>query len=184
MKLRTLNDLQDLLDRDFAWRLKEIADMKLAARRACGLTQDTVIRAGVPLLYAHWEGFVKSAAEAYICYVSCQRLRYDEMASPFIVFGAKRHLQDLSDARRAAVNIAAVDFFMTRLSERARLSLSSAVNTEANLSSRTFENIVFSIGISPVTYEARYNFIDTSLLKRRNRIAHGEYLDCPVPQWC
>ena len=176
-KLRTTNDLQDLLDREFAWRLKEIADVKRAIRPSSGLPQDTLIRAGVPLFYAHWEGFVKAAAEAYIQFVSSQRLPYKELASVFVVFGAKRHLASLVESRRTKVNIAAVEFFTTKLSERAQLSFKAAIDTEANLSSSVFENIILSVGISPIAYEARFNLIDTSLLKRRNEIAHGEYLD-------
>jgi hypothetical protein len=176
-KLRTVNDLQDLLDMEFAWRLKEIADMKRAVRGSTGLSQDTLIRAGIPLFYAHWEGFVKATAEAYIRFVSLQRLRYSELTSAFVVFGVKRHLQSLAESRKAKVNIAAADFFATKFSERAQLSFASAIDTEANLSSGVFENIVLSVGISPTAYEARYNFIDTRLLDRRNRIAHGEYLD-------
>lgn len=32
-KLRTLSMLQDYLDAEFSWRLKELADLKLAVRR-------------------------------------------------------------------------------------------------------------------------------------------------------
>lgn len=177
MKIRTLNELQDTLDRDFSWRFKEIVNMKQAIRTSHLLSQNTLIRAGVPLLYAHWEGFVKKATEAYIKFVSSQHHKYEELTSAFIVFGAKKHLQNLIEAKKAKVNIAAVDFFLTKLSEQATLSLKSAVNTEANLSSSVFENILLSISISPSSYEARYNFIDSSLLKRRNKIAHGESLD-------
>ena len=37
--------------------------------------------------------------------------------------------------------------------------------------------LALSVGIDPAPYEARYNLIDESLLRRRNEIAHGEFLD-------
>jgi hypothetical protein len=169
--------LQDYLDREFSWRLKELANLKLAVRRTDALQEKTLVRAAVPLLYAHWEGFIKNATVAYVNFVHCQGLRYDQLASCFVTFGVKRHLRELSTSRQAASNIAAVEFLITRLGQRADLTLSKVVDTESNLSSTVFENIAVSVGLPTAAYRPRYNLIDESLLKRRNKIAHGEYLD-------
>lgn len=177
MKIQTVGILQDILDRELSWRIKEIAELKTAVRTSKQPWQKTIIRAGVPLLYAHWEGFVKRACEAYVTFVSCQRLTFDELKSNFVVLGAKKHLQAISSSRKSKLNIHAVDFFRTKMNERADVKLQSAINTESNLSSNIFENIAISIGINHAQYESRYNFIDESLLKRRNNIAHGEYLE-------
>ena len=131
----------------------------------------------MPLLYAHWEGFIKNATMAYVNFVNSQRLRYDELASCFITFGVKRRLIELSASRQAASNIAAVEFFLSGLGERANLKLSRVVETKSNLSSTVFENIAVSVGIETTRYQVRYKLIDESLLRRRNRIAHGQYLD-------
>lgn len=176
-KLRTINMLQDFLDAEFAWRLKELANLKQLIRSSSVIHEKTVIRATIPLLYAHWEGFVKNASVAYVNFVSTQRKRYDELSSCFVAFGVKRLLSDLVGAQKASMHIAAVDFFLTKLGERADLTLKNAVVTESNLSSVVFANIATSVGISTTTYEARYNLIDVSLLQRRNSIAHGDYLD-------
>lgn len=176
-KLRTLSMLQDYLDHEFSWRLKEVASLKLSVRTSSPPHQNTVIRAGLTLLYAHWEGFVKKSSEGYLNFVSNQKLKYEELASCFVVFGVKKHLQDIATTRKARVNIAAVNFFLTRLANRANLKMKTAIDTESNLSSEVFENIVLSVGINPTPYQTKYHLIDSSLLKRRNRIAHGEYLD-------
>lgn len=177
IKLRDLSLLQDFLDHEISWRIKEISNIKLAIRTSSPPLQDTLVRAGLPLLYAHWEGFVKKSSEGYIRFVNDQRLNYDELASCFVVFGAKKHLAALLSARKANTSIAAVDFFISHLSERAVLRIEKAIDTESNLSSKVFENIVLSIGIDSKRYQTRYNLMDSSLLKRRNMIAHGEWLD-------
>lgn len=177
MKLQTLVQLQDYLDQEFSWRLKEIADLKFAVRNSQTMRRSTIIRAGVPLLYAHWEGFVKNSADAYINFVSCKGLRFDELADNFVVLGAKKFIQNISSTRKMALNLDAVGFFRTQMSTRADIKIGSAIDTESNLSSTVFANIALSIGIDYSRYEARANFIDTSLLHRRNSIAHGEYLE-------
>lgn len=176
-KIRTISQLQDSLDQGFSWRLKEIADMKVTVKGNSSLGQATSIRAGVPLLYAHWEGFVKQASQDYLNFVSCQRLTYGDLANCFVVFGAKKHLAGIAGSRKASINIEAVDFFRRCASERADLVLSNAINTKSNLNSDIFENIAMSIGVPVTPYDAYYNLINESLLARRNKIAHGEYLD-------
>jgi len=183
MKLRTLGQLQDYLDQDFSWRLKEIADLKAAVRTSQTLRRSTVIRAGVPLLYAHWEGFVKNAANGYINFVSCKRLRFDELADNFVVLGAKNHLQNIGKTTKMSLNLEAVKFFRSKMPTRAEIMIGSAIDTESNLSSTVFENIARSVGIDYSRYEARANFIDTSLLRRRNHIAHGEFLELDAPSY-
>lgn len=176
-KIKTPSQLQDSLDKGFSWRLKEIADLKVAVKQKTSLAQATLIRAGVPLLYAHWEGFVKQASEDYLNFVSCQRLSYGDLKSCFVVFGAKKHLATITKSQRTSINIEVVDFFRCCATMRADLVLSSAIDTKSNLNSAIFENIALSIGITLSSYDAYYKLIDESLLARRNKIAHGEYLD-------
>lgn len=180
-KVRSLGELQDRLDKGLSWRLKEVSYIKSNTRSATSYAQAALLRAGVPLIYAHWEGFVKEASEAYLAYVASQKLNYGELASCFVVFGAKKHVANLVQSRRSAINIQAVDFFRKSAVIQADLSMSNAVNTESNLSSTVFENIAISIGVSTAPYAAYANLIDKVLLDRRNKIAHGEYLDIDAP---
>ncbi len=176
-KIRTLNDLQDRLDREFSWRRKELASLKTIVKGTAEAAKKTAIRSAVCLGYAHWEGFVKLAAEFYIEYVSNQGLRYNQLADCFVVIGAKRHLASfLADGKIAAAT-SGVQFFRHYQNRKAYLRLPGHVKTRSNLNSEVFENIAQTIGVSTVDFEARYNQIDQSLVRRRNRIAHGEYLD-------
>lgn len=183
MKIRTLSAFQDAMDHEFAWRLKEIASLKSSVRQSGTLAAPTVIRAGLALLYAHWEGFVKAAALTYLEFVASRGLLYKELQSCFVVLGMKGELHTLEKTRKVDGLIAAYEFVTSRRDQKAALVLANAVDTESNLSSAVFENIVHSIGIDVSAYEARFNLIDESLLKRRNKIAHGEYLDVTADDW-
>ena len=80
MKFRTDSELQEYLDKEFAWRLQEIDLLKTAVRRASNGYCHTLMRASIPLVYAHWEGFVKAGAEAMLCFVSLSGKTYRELA--------------------------------------------------------------------------------------------------------
>ena len=176
LKVRNLTQFQSELDGQMAWRIREISDYKLASK-ARTASVPAFVRGGVALVYAHWEGFIKAASETYLSYVQNQGLIYRELKTCFVVFGLKGHLNLLGDSRKAISNISALDFVLNELDKPSKMSLSTAINTESNLTSKVFANIATSIGISMSRYETHFNLIDESLVRRRNSIAHGEYLD-------
>jgi hypothetical protein len=175
-KIRTLTQLQETLDIEMSWRIKEISDFKLVSKRQSG-TSHTFTRAGVALVYAHWEGFIKGASEAYLNFVNNQGHLYRDLKTCFALFGLKGRLTLLTSSRRAKLNIEALDFVFAELDKPAKMAMSSAIDTEANLTSKVFANIAASLDISISSYETKFNLIDESLVNRRNKVAHGEYLD-------
>lgn len=182
MKLRTTSQLQTALDGEIAWRVKEIADLKHAVKRSDGLSERTLIRAGLALLYAHWEGFVKAAASYYINYVDCQGRTYGDLQSCFTALGIRKHLNELHLAKKPSVHIAAIDFIREASGKKSKL-LTFKVDTESNLKSEVFEGVAISIGLNTQPYETRFKLIDESLLARRNKIAHGDQLDIDLDAW-
>lgn len=173
--IHTPGQLQDELDKEMGWRRKEILAFRVASTKN---GQDAVffIRAGIALLYAHWEGFVKSASEHYLNYVQHQGHTYRELKSCFAIFGLKGKLHTLSTSRKALANIEAFDFILSELEQQVSLNMSTAIDTESNLTSKVFTNIAASIDIDTTAYETRFNLIDESLVNLRNKVAHGEYL--------
>jgi hypothetical protein len=175
-KIRTLTHLQEALDAEMSWRVKEISAFKLVTKGQT-VTSRTFIRAGVALVYAHWEGFIKAASQDYLNFVDNQGHIYRDLKTCFAVFGLKGRLASFSDSRKARPNIEALDFVLAEIDKPAKLSMSSAIDTESNLTSKVFANIAASLDISISPYETKFNLIDQSLVNRRNKVAHGEYFD-------
>lgn len=175
-RIRTLAQLQDALDAEMGWRIKEISAFKIATK-AENINRRVFVRAGVALIYAHWEGFIKSASEHYLNYVVSRGHLYRDLKSCFAVFGLKRKLTMLVESRKAKPNIEAFDFVLGAMDKPAKMTLTGAIDTESNLTSHVFANIATSLDIASVGYETKYKLIDESLVHRRNKIAHGEYLD-------
>jgi hypothetical protein len=70
MKIKTIEELQQKLDEDFGWRRKELTYIYTNVKSSAPLLLKTNTRIGVVMLYAHWEGFIKNGAEAYLIYVA------------------------------------------------------------------------------------------------------------------
>ncbi len=182
-KIRTLTHLQEALDSEMGWRVKELSSLTLSAKGDSSLAAPTIIRAGVALLYAHWEGFIKNASTAYLNYITNQGIRYEELKSCFVVFGLKGYLNTLTTSRQAEANEKAIEFVLDQMDKPAKITLGSAIDTESNLTSKVFDNIATSLSISRSAYETKYNLIDQSLVLRRHKIAHGEFLDIDAKEW-
>lgn len=175
-KIRTLGQLQETLDTEMGWRIKEISALRLAAKTSPS-DSPVFVRAGLALVYAHWEGFIKAASEHYLNFVDNQGHVYRDLKSCFAVFGLKGKLVTLSEARKVKPYVEAFDFILGEMDSPARMNMSNAIDTESNLTSKVFSNIATSLDIATTSYETKFNLIDQSLVNRRNKVAHGEYLD-------
>ena len=179
VSIRTLTQLQETLDGEMAWRIREISAFKLATKNGDS-GQSAFVRAGVALLYAHWEGFIKSISIHYLSYVDNQGHRYRDLKSCFAVFGLKGKLAALVESKKSRSNIEVFEFVFEELDKPSRMVMATAIDTESNLSSAAFRNIAGWIGLDVTPYETKFHFLDQSLLERRNKIAHGEFLDVDV----
>ncbi len=182
-KIKTLEAFQDYVDTEMAWRIKEVSSLTTSIDSSKQLTQKTMIRASIPLLYAHWEGFIKNSATKYIEYVSNLRLKYSDLEDCLVVLGMRKKLQEITSSNKHDILSESMKFILSGQNDKAVLNFESAIQTESNLKSHVFDNIAKSIGVSVELFNTKYNFIDESLLKRRNCIAHGEYLDINAAEW-
>lgn len=176
MKIRTKEELFSNLEDEVAWRNKEISEYNLLVKSSAGSTQKSLIRGGVAISYAHLEGFIKLSSEMYLAYVESRRLKYSDLTDIMIVFAAKKYLRAINDSTSHENNTTALRKLLDSMDDRASFSLQNSIDTESNLKSKVFKNIAYSIGISCEKYEEYYEFIDDTLLKNRNKIAHGEFV--------
>lgn len=180
MRLRSLTELEQAVDRETAWRKRELVTILFQAQS--GKTSAT-LRAGVALLYAHWEGWIKNIATIYIEFVAQQRLTYEELSTPFLAVALKRKMTELGEAAKAAPHIDFAVFLRSELSSAAGLSAKGAVVTEANLNSVLLHDIIQRLGLDYKPYELKAKLIDQGLLYRRNNIAHGQYLEVDLKEF-
>ncbi|MEA5510672.1 MAE_28990/MAE_18760 family HEPN-like nuclease [Crocosphaera sp. UHCC 0190] len=177
MKLRNIEQLSDKLSDDIAWRKKELSEVKSLVERKDISDQrhQLFIRSGVCILYSHWEGFVKLAANSYLEYVRLKKIRYDQLSSNFLALAMKDKLKEAKETNKPSLYIPVCDFFLVELNKKCSLP-KDAISTASNLSSETFQEITNILGIDFSIYSTKSKLIDEKLLKTRNEIAHGNYL--------
>jgi hypothetical protein len=180
--MRTRGELLQKIDDDLIWRRRELSDFRAAVQGAGPnpARRSSLIRAGVALLYAHWEGFVKRCGTYYLQFVNNQGKKASELQPNFIAIKFRSQLTELSKSHKASSCAELVEFFSSKLDDRLRIPHKGIVDTQSNLSSAVLREIIWALGLDMSPYETKSHLIDSSLVDRRNHIAHGDELDIDI----
>ena len=174
-KFRSLDDFSRSLDAEQIWRRKELSDLRQAIRDANAVSQPTLLRAFVPMCYAHWEGFVIEIASLYFGYITARRYNFSALSPHFLRLAMLRRL----DAGTASKNFRdKLEFFdeLQKVSEK-RFSRvpKELIVSGSNLNSERIRNLCILCDVPSAFMDGQEDFLDIVVLKRRNEIAHGEW---------
>jgi len=173
---KTIEILQKNLDEDMAWRIKELSILKTKIPRQKGTEQDVLIRAGITTLYAHWEGFIKYAAECYLQFVSLRKLNDHQLDYCFVALSSRKSINELIKTNKFKLQKEMIKNLLDNLENTASIPHENIINTKSNLNFEVFTDICTILGIDDSDYQLRQKAIDEQLLTQRNKIAHGKYL--------
>ncbi|SQI05914.1 Uncharacterised protein [Clostridium perfringens] len=177
MKIKTIEKLQEKLEEDLSWRKKELINIKtLIEDETNNIDKNILIRSGIALLCAHWEGYIRYVANMYIVYICNINIKTKELKENFLALLLRKDIVSSGMTEKTSVHIRLIDKikdirenkFYIRYSEDNRI-----IKTNSNLSYELFNEILKSINIEN-KYELKKNYIDYNLLKRRHEIVHGE----------
>lgn len=173
---RTLDILLDNISEEWIWRIKELDDFKTALEKSKDeSTTSSLIRAGITILYAHWEGFVKKSSYHYYNFVTTKGFKLNELSNSFIAISMRKELNDLSDSRKVTRQSKAIAILFHEFEKRAIFPDELPLKT-SNLNFDVFEEYCTMIGIETLPFETKRQFINQRLVGNRNNIAHGKYL--------
>lgn len=176
VRIRNLSTLEDKIDEDLAWRKKEIIDIDVLLDNKDFKNKNVLLRSGISLLSAHWEGFIRTASNLYVIYICDQKLINRDLKINFLALMAKKDIGIKSQSKKSSVHMELInkienlkdEKFYIKYTENERI-----INTDSNLSYNLFEEILKTLNIEN-KYELKKNYIDRELLKKRHQVVHGE----------
>ena len=177
MKPRALYRLVQRLENDLSWRRKELTTLKFMVDRYAQDEQSTALRAAICLLYAHWEGYVKEAATAYVRFVGSLGLKLGDVPPHFVALALRSDIRQAGQTRKPTMHTDLVHRVLRLQDEEFRPNWRKAIDTGSNLNSDVLGEILCLIGIDGTKYTDNWPTLDSRLLKSRNSVAHGQYLD-------
>lgn len=179
MKIKTIEKLEDKIDQDFSWRKFELLKLKLAIKNnSTVIGKETLIRTGIALLCAHWEGFIRNVANYYVIYICHQKLSNVLLTENFFALMLKKDIINTGKSPKNSVHVSLLEKIEEKKNSIFFIKYNDSngnriINTDSNLNYELFVEILKSINIENV-YTTKENYIDSEMLKIRNEIVHGE----------
>ncbi|MED3957664.1 MAE_28990/MAE_18760 family HEPN-like nuclease [Priestia aryabhattai] len=178
MASSNLERLQDRLNNQLTWRKKELTILQSQIEDASGETLNTLLRSGITLLYAHWEGYIKMAAREYLRYLNNLECKLVDLKQNFVVLHHKKAIIGV----RASNNTTSFGTLFEKITNQEQCFKvkehdNDIITTESNLKFKVLVEILYSLGLPKQSFELKKPFIDIKLLDKRNKISHGEYVD-------
>lgn len=188
LKIRTVIELIDKLDEGSSWRKQEMINYQSILNvLEKNLPLDTgkakkEARASILVAYAHWEGFVKQAAKAYVAMACYKQRPISDLSPSFKALACRQQLSIASDAGLKIGPHLEVVKMLTNASNIAyRIDPDIVINTESNLRDKVFENICTTIGLDYGIHWSSLGPKMNDLHRTRCEIAHGEMVQ-PGPK--
>jgi len=175
MRVRSIDELEELISKEFSWRRKELTNIRNLSLSARNQMKVTLLKSGIGLLYSHWEGFVKKASIAYCEYINCQGLKYKQLKKNFQVCALLEVFEGQYPHKNYKSALSIIDGSALPLEKTCKINSVKYIDTESNLNSSILKEITLKIGIDYCYYELKKNLIDEKFLGLRNAISHGEY---------
>lgn len=177
--LSSIEKLNDAIDKELSWRKQELALIR--SQMYMQPNDGSVafffkMRSSVALLYAHWEGGIKNIAQLYLNHVFAQDKLYKELRLNFIAVAIKGSALRWMQSEKVSLHTQYLTHFSDILDKPIHKLPQNIIKTESNLTSSVLAEILKTIGIDTTEFEVDYKLIDSSLVKNRNEVAHGEML--------
>ncbi|MFT7561690.1 MAG: hypothetical protein ACI93R_003619 [Flavobacteriales bacterium] len=176
MKIRTVDELDTALDKDLSWRKKEITTLKFLIGGSRDHEKLILKRAAITLMYSHWEGHLKKSAIVYLEYLNHKNLKQSDMTENFsqICIGSEFDKGTKLSSFKSQKKV--YEYFQDK-NRRFSVVSDKVIKTESNLNTERLITILYQLGLEIESFELRENFIDKIMLSKRNKIAHGEYIE-------
>jgi hypothetical protein len=125
------------------------------------------------MMYAHWEGFVKTASELYFDHINeIINRRSIELSKHFKDLIMWKLLRKKGEYVKSPVPF--IEMLREWPCDATETIPTDVLDTESNLNSKILKRLILTIGIDYSFFETKEKLIDESLLKTRNQIAHGD----------
>lgn len=176
MKIKTLESLEDAMNKHLAWRKKEMMTLKLLIKDG-DEARVTLIRAGMALLCAHFEGFIRDASNDYLSFISNQNIIYKELQSIFSVMKMHSLISEWAKSPKYSVQDRIFKEYDKLSTKIFCIENQSVIDTHSNPSTKVLQEILLTLGLNTNIFDIKGKYIDGSLLSNRHKIVHGERIE-------
>lgn len=153
---------------DNRWREGEFARYKRIPNQ---VDEKVWCRMCIPMIYAHWEGFIVDSMRTLLRYLNTLELSSSSIPTNLLVLSLGKAYQPLSGKQSFGQRITFTETFTQKLSSKVSFKL--RIETKSNLNSNVLQNICNQMKFDYSEFSDVTQDINR-LVNLRNSIAHGE----------
>ena len=150
------------------WRDGEFANFKI---NSTGVDENLWYRMCIPMIYAHWEGYVVDSLKTLIGYLNGLNLDPNRVQTYLVVVGMGDTYKKLSGKQSFEQRVEFTNVFSELYREN--MKFARKINTKSNLKSSVLKELCDMFGFRFDKFNDFTSDIDR-LINIRNSIAHGE----------
>lgn len=154
------------------WRDNEFANIKIIYNTINESYSCQFLKMCVPIIYAHWEGFLVSSLTILIKHLNDLNLKSEQININILTLKLDEKL-DLSNARKSFGKKCEFSKLLVKQINKELKLTRKCVNTKSNLKYDVLECICEQFGFNESEFE-KYKLDINKIVDIRNSIAHGE----------
>ncbi|WP_105169989.1 MAE_28990/MAE_18760 family HEPN-like nuclease [Pseudoalteromonas sp. T1lg23B] len=151
-----------------SWRDGEFAKLKVNSHE---ISSELWNRMCVPMIYAHWEGYIVSSLKIMIEFLNTLNLKPDDVPTKLVVIGLGDSYKSLSGKQNFQQRIEFTDKFSSLFGKA--IKFKKKIDTKSNLRAEVLEELCIMFDFDFNKFKDCSSSIDR-LVNVRNSIAHGE----------
>ena len=184
MKKKTIGDYFDEIDDEYVWRVAELRNFSMVIDKTKFQSgnKEVLLRAGITLIYAHWEGFIKSVCRIYLQYLNQQKCAPSKIIYNLLSYYAQQQTRSFPQTYNTSLFEQIVKT-ISNYNGKETIQFSTNIETKSNLKYNIFDNIMWSLGLDNSEFILQKELIDLKLVDNRNSIAHGKFCRVDVSEY-
>ncbi len=165
------------IQKDLSHRKLELSRLSLRVQESQDDHHSWFTRAAVVLAYAHWEGFVKGSAIKYLKFLNAQQVVANALKLELQAAFIAAHFKRAKDSTKTSFLGGLLGQMDASRRDVFSVDPKEVINTESNLSSTVFRELVRGIGLDYLdAYATKEVLVDNKIVHGRNSVAHGELM--------
>jgi hypothetical protein len=162
------HSLIDEIQAENNWRGGELAIFKINPMK---VDENLWNRMCLPMIYAHWEGYVVSSLKLLVEHLNTLQLSPNEVKTNLIVLGLGTKYNSLSGKQSFDQKVSFTDDFISIF--QSAITFSKKIDTKSNLNKNVLKELCTAFGFNYQVFSDITTDID-KVVTYRNKISHGE----------
>jgi len=160
------------IEADKSWRNLELKKIEIICQKLDNKElNELILKSTIPMIYAHWEGFVVSSLRKVNRYLNSLEYKYSDFNINLLTNAYEENIKNLENSLGYDKRVKHLNIIFENLTNS--VTFSTKIDVKSNLRFKVLQDICLKFNLNIDSFKSYQRDLE-NLLKIRNSIAHGE----------